>query len=58
MEAERICVRCRELFGNGDKCQECGVHKDRVVRRIRRRTKSTGKRGHNSGTTGTAKNKK
>lgn len=53
-----ICVRCKQPFGAGVKCMECGVHKDRVVRTIRRRSKSTGKRGHNSGTTNTAKNKK
>lgn len=43
------CVRCGEEFGTGIKCQECGVHRDRPVRRIRRSSKATGKRGHNSG---------
>lgn len=53
-----ICIRCKEPFGSGPTCQDCGVHQDRPVRRCRRRTKSTGKRGRNSGTTNTAKNKK
>lgn len=53
-----ICVRCKEEFGRGSKCMDCGVAADRAVRRHRRRRKATGKRGRNSGTVGTAKNKK
>lgn len=52
------CVRCREPFGAGRQCQECGVGRDRIVRKIRRSRPTGGKRGRNSGTVGTAKNKK
>jgi hypothetical protein len=52
----RICTRCKEPFGSGPRCLECGVHKDRIVRRIRRRHVG-GKRGRNSGTTNKAKQK-
>lgn len=51
------CVRCRESFGSGPKCQECGVHGERPVRRCRRSSKAGSKRGRNSGTTSSAKNK-
>jgi hypothetical protein len=53
----KICVRCKERFGRGPKCMECGVHEDRPVRRCRRTHKAGSKRGRNSGTTNTAKNK-
>lgn len=43
------CIRCREVFGEGDKCQECGVHKDRTIVKAKRVKKIGGKRGHNSG---------
>lgn len=51
------CNRCKEEFGEGVRCQECGVHEDRLVKRMRRSRPIGGKRGHNSGTTNTAKNK-
>lgn len=51
------CIRCKEPFGEGERCQECGVHEDRPVRKMRRRRPIGGKRGRNSGTTNTAKNK-
>lgn len=44
-----LCNRCKEHFGNGQECQECGVDRNRVVQRVRRRKKATGKRGMNSG---------
>lgn len=50
------CLRCSESFGNGVLCQECGVHKNRVVRRHRAR-KIGGKRGRNSGKVHTSKKK-
>lgn len=43
-----ICRRCKEEFGPGYRCQECGVGRDRVVRYHRSRN-HTGKRGRNSG---------
>ena len=45
------CVRCHEPFGNRQdgKCVNCHVHKDRPVRRIRRKSKIGGKHGRNSG---------
>lgn len=51
------CMRCHENFGEreDDKCQECGVHEDRPVRRIRRSSPVGGKRGRNSGTTNKSK---
>lgn len=52
------CVRCHEPFGLGRRCQECGVGRSRVVRRIRRSRPLGGKRGRNSGTVGTSKVKK
>ena len=42
------CLRCREPFGNGARCQECGVGRYRPVRRHRTR-RIGGKRGRNSG---------
>jgi hypothetical protein len=51
------CIRCKEEFGGREHCRNCGVHKDRVVRYIRRR-KIGGKRGRNSGTTNKSKEKK
>jgi len=53
------CIRCKESFGErrDSRCQECGVHIDRPVRKMRRRRPIGGKRGRNSGTTNTAKNK-
>jgi hypothetical protein len=53
------CIRCREEFGDrpDSRCQECGVHVDRIVRRMRRRRPIGGKRGRNSGTVNTAKSK-
>lgn len=50
------CVRCREPFGNGEKCHNCGVHRNRPVRKMRRH-KIGGKRGRNSGKVKTSKNK-
>lgn len=47
-EKEPRCLRCKEKFGLGARCKECGVHKDRVVKRHRTR-KIGGKRGRNSG---------
>lgn len=51
------CARCHETFGcddNGNKlerCQNCGVHKDRIVAspNSMRRRNIGGKRGRNSG---------
>lgn len=43
------CLRCREDFGTGARCRECGVHRDRPVRRSRRNRPIGGKRGRNSG---------
>jgi hypothetical protein len=51
------CIRCREEFGERERCQECGVHEDRIVRKMRRRRPIGGKRGRNSGTVNTAKSK-
>lgn len=51
------CNRCKEPFGSGVFCQECGVHKKRPVKKMRRRRPIGGKRGRNSGTVGTQKNK-
>lgn len=51
------CIRCREEFGDRSRCNYCGVSEDRVVRKMRRRRPIGGKRGRNSGTTNTAKNK-
>jgi hypothetical protein len=42
------CRRCHEPFGEGDRCRECGVGRNRPVRRHRSR-KHGGKRGRNSG---------
>lgn len=56
-----ICNRCKARFARyrDERCPECGVHKDRLVKsRFRCRRHRPGKRGRNSGTTGTAKNKK
>lgn len=50
------CIRCTEYFGTGQYCRWCGVHRDRIVRYIRR-YKIGGKRGRNSGTVKTSKNK-
>lgn len=41
------CARCKEEFGIGYRCQECGVARDRPVRRKKGRI--GGKRGRNSG---------
>lgn len=49
-----VCIRCKEPFGSGYRCQECGVAKDRVVRYKRNRNIG-GKRGRNSGKTSNAK---
>lgn len=43
------CLRCKEEFGPGYRCQECGVAKDRHVRKKPRRHGVRGKRGRNSG---------
>lgn len=43
-----VCLRCKEAFGPGYRCQECGVGRDRVVRYHRAR-RIGGKRGRNSG---------
>jgi hypothetical protein len=53
------CIRCHEDFGerHDGRCQECGVHEDRVVRKMRRRRPIGGKRGRNSGKVNTAKSK-
>lgn len=50
------CVRCKEPFGTDDTCQDCGVHRSRVVKRIRRRNIG-GKYGRNSGKVTSSKNK-
>lgn len=47
MTDELKCLRCKEPFGGGHRCQECGVARDRVVRRKKGRI--GGKRGRNSG---------
>lgn len=59
------CKRCREDFGTKrdgeqrDRCQNCGVHKDRRIasRNSLRRRNIGGKRGRNSGTTNKSKQK-
>ena len=43
------CNRCREDFGSGVTCRECGVHKNRRVVKGRRGRPIGGKRGRNSG---------
>jgi hypothetical protein len=50
--ADGRCQRCREPFGEGARCQECGVHEDRPVMSMnssRRKGRIGGKRGRNSG---------
>lgn len=52
------CIRCNEPFGDTNRtCSYCGVHEDRRVVKKRRR-KIGGKRGRNSGSTGSAKTKR
>lgn len=51
-----LCIRCRHSFGERERCVECGVHRSRIVRPMRRR-RIGGKRGRNSGTTNKAKQK-
>lgn len=43
------CIRCKEQFGAGMRCRECGVHRDRRVVKGRRGRPINGKRGRNSG---------
>lgn len=43
------CRRCKRDFGYGYKCRECGVDRERTVRRRPGRHKIGGKRGKNSG---------
>lgn len=52
-----ICTRCKFDMEDNEHCGNCGKHKDRVVRKTKRRRPIGGKRGRNSGTVGTAKNK-
>lgn len=54
----RTCTRCREPFGSGPFCAECGVHKHRRVVNYKRNRPIGGKRGRNSGVTAKAKKKK
>lgn len=51
------CLRCQERFGGGQKCLYCGVGRNRIVRKAKRSRPIGGKRGRNSGTTGSAKKK-
>lgn len=43
------CRRCKRSFGYGHTCQECGVGRDRKVKRKPGRRGVSGKRGRNSG---------
>lgn len=55
---ERPCVRCKGEFGQGENCRNCGRHVNRAhLGSGRRRNPIGGKRGRNSGTTKTSKNK-
>lgn len=56
---EHPCRRCKGEFGTAVNCANCGRHKDRtLLSRNRARTRKIGgKRGRNSGTTKTSKNK-
>lgn len=49
VDTEGRCIRCRSRFGYGANCIECGVAKHRPVKRHRKRRKTGGKRGRNSG---------
>lgn len=53
------CRRCKGEFGERSNCAQCGRHTDRkLLSRNRARTRNIGgKRGRNSGTTKTSKNK-
>ncbi len=50
-----LCLRCHEEFGEGRKCEWCGVDRGRRVMRSRRIRKIGGKHGRNSGKVHTAK---
>lgn len=43
------CLRCKEEFGEGHRCQECGVARGRTVKKHPGRKGRRGKRGRNSG---------
>ena len=51
MSVKITCLRCREPFGSRERCQHCGVHKDRRVVPAHRtgRKGISRKRGRNSG---------
>ncbi len=52
-----LCRRCGENSVTDD-CSNCGMHKDRMVKkRFRKRAHRPTKHGRNSGKVGTAKNK-
>jgi len=55
-----LCIRCKAAnpFAEAPRCWNCGIHKNRLVRKSRRSRPIGGKRGRNSGTTNTAKKKK
>lgn len=53
-----LCNRCKYDGPAWTRCPECGVHKDRIVRKLGRRRPIGGKRGRNSGTVGSSKKKK
>lgn len=44
------CLRCKyeDNFPSRSNCYECGTHRNRIVKKVRRR-KIGGKRGRNSG---------
>lgn len=43
------CIRCRHEGNLDQRCSNCGVHRNRVVRKRPVRSKPGGKRGRNSG---------
>jgi hypothetical protein len=58
MSENTKCLRCKEEFGPGYRCQECGVAKGRVVKKRPRRHGVSGKRGRNSGKVSSGNKKK
>lgn len=52
-----VCARCKTQQVV-DRCRECGMHRDRPVRKSKRQRPIGGKRGRNSGTVGSSKKKK